>query len=461
MPECSDALVLFGVSGDLAYQQILPALYDMARRGQGDIPIIGVARSPWSIEQLIARARASVAARGSVDPEAFGRLAARLAYVAGDYHDPATFEALGRALGAAQRPLFYLAIPPSLFGPVVGELGKMACARHARVVVEKPFGRDLASARALNATIHRSFPEPAVFRIDHFLGKEPVQNLLYFRFANAFLEPIWNRDHVAAVEIDMAEAFDVRSRGRFYEEVGALRDVLQNHLLQVLSLLAMDRPASADGAAIDAARVALLEAIRPLSGRDLVRGQYRGYTRADGVAPDSRVETFIAARLRIENRRWDGVPFRIRTGKCLATTHTEVRVRLKPPAHALFDAATSSHRNELVFGLSPDVFIALTARAKIPGEAMVGEDVRLVEHRCPGDHMGPYERLLGDALSGDRTLFASQASVEASWRVVDPVLKDHEPLFTYECGSRGPPQAERAEGAHDGRAVAGRVHQNR
>jgi glucose-6-phosphate 1-dehydrogenase len=254
----------------------------------------------------------------------------------------------------------------------------MACAEHARLVVEKPFGRDLASAHALSATIHRSFPERAVFRIDHFLGKEPVQNLLYFRFANAFLEPIWNRDCVAAVDIDMAESFDVRERGRFYEEVGALRDVLQNHRLQILSLLTMDRPASTEGAAIDAARVAVLGAIRPLRARDLVRGQYRGYVRANGVAPDSRVETFVAARLAIENRRWDGVPFRIRAGKCLATTATQVRVHLKPPAHALFDASESPHGNELVFGLSPDVFIALTARVKVPGEAMVGEDVRLV-----------------------------------------------------------------------------------
>ena len=463
MPERSDALVLFGVTGDLAYQQILPALYDMTRRGDDDIPVIGVARSGWSVEQLVARARASVADRGSVDAAAFDRFASRLAYVSGDYQDPATFEALGRALGAAQRPLFYLAIPPSLFGPVVGELGQMACAKGARVVVEKPFGRDLASAQALNATIHRSFPEPAVFRIDHFLGKEPVQNLLYFRFANAFLEPIWNRDHVAAVEIDMAESFDVRGRGRFYEEVGALRDVLQNHLLQILSLLAMDRPASEEGAAIDAARVAVLEAIRPLSGRELVRGQYRGYTQADGVAPDSRVETFVAARLGIGNQRWDGVPFRIRTGKCLANTATEVRVRLKPPAHALFDVRESPHGNELVFGLSPDVFIALTARAKVPGEAMIGEDVLLVQRRCRADAVGPYERLLGDALSGDRTLFASQASVEAAWRIVDPVLKVHEPLFTYECGGEGPLEAAGAEraGGWFEPAVAGRIHQDR
>jgi glucose-6-phosphate 1-dehydrogenase len=443
MPEVSDALVLFGITGDLAYKQILPALYDMAQRGQGDIPVIGVARSPWSIKQLIGRVRESVAARESVDTSVFDRLAARITYVAGDYQDASTFEALGRALGAAERPLFYLAIPPSLFGPVVGKLGQMACAPRARLVVEKPFGRDLASAQALSAAIHQSFAEPAVFRIDHFLGKEPVQNLLYFRFANAFLEPIWNRDHVAAVEIDIVEAFDVRGRGLFYEEVGALRDVLQNHMLQILSLIAMDPPATADAASIDAARVSVFEAIQPLRRGDVVRGQYRGYLEADGVAPDSRVETFVAARLAIENRRWAGVPFRLCTGKCLAKTATEVRVRMKTPAHALFDARELKHGNEFVFRLSPEVFIALTARVKVPGEEMVGEDLRLVEHRCFPDVMGPYERLLGDALSGDRTLFASQASVEAAWRIVDAVLKENGPPFAYDCGTMGPPEAGR------------------
>jgi glucose-6-phosphate 1-dehydrogenase len=283
--------------------------------------------------------------------------------------------------------------------------------------VEKPFGRDLASAKALNLTIHQSFPEAAVYRIDHFLGKEPVQNLLYFRFANEFLEPVWTSDHVNDVQITMAEAFGVRGRGRFYEEVGAIRDVFQNHLLQILSLLTMDRPPADDGHAIDAAKVAVLEAIHPLRPIDVVRGQYRGYRSEDGVAPHSRIETYVAARLAIENRRWAGVPFWIRSGKCLATTATEVRVRLKRPARSLFDLRATTHRNEFSFGLSPDVFIALTAQTKVPGEAMVGEDVRLVEHRCPGDEMEPYERLLGDALRGDRTLFGSQAGVEAAWRV--------------------------------------------
>ena len=335
MPEPhSDALVLFGATGDLAYKQIFPALYAMTRRGHLNMPVIGVAKSRWTIEQLRARARESIAAHEDMDPKAFRRFAERLQYVAGDYQDAATFDALRGALGGAERPLFYLAIPPSLFATVVSEVARSGCATNARVVVEKPFGRDLASAKVLNTTIHQFFPEPAVYRIDHFLGKEAVQNLLYFRFANAFLEPIWSRDYIDSVQITMPEAFDVRGRGRFYEEVGAIRDVFQNHLLQILSLLAMDRPAASDGDAIDAARVALLKAIRPLRAIDMVRGQYRSYRNEDGVAPKSRVETYVAARLEIENRRWSGVPFLIRTGKCLALTATDVGVRLKRPVSA-------------------------------------------------------------------------------------------------------------------------------
>ena len=434
----SDALVLFGATGDLAYQQIFPALYALARRGRLDVPVICTARPPWTHDELIARVRDSVAQRESIDEAVFGALASRLQYISGDYADPATFSGLDAALGQASRPLFYLAIPPGLFGPVAKGLAALGCNAGARLVVEKPFGRDLASARALNRTLHEFFPESSIYRIDHYLGKEPVLNLEYFRFANAFVEPIWNGDSIASVQITMAEAFGVRGRGKFYEEVGAIRDVFQNHLLQVLALLAMEPPIDDSAASIDAAKVALLQSVRPLTPANVVRGQYDGYRQEPGVAPDSPVETFMAARLSIDNERWVGVPFGIRAGKCLAATVTEVRMQLKPPSTMLFDAEAASHPNEIIFGLGPDVSIAFAARLKARGEAMIGEPVHLVDVRKPGDEMRPYERLLGDALEGDRTLFGSQTAVEAAWAIVEPVLNQPEPPHLYKPGSAGP-----------------------
>ena len=437
----SDALVFFGATGDLAAKQIFPALQALTRRGQLDVPVIGVARSEWTDDQLKVRARESLAAHGGVDETAFTRLAARLRYVSGEYQDSSTYSRLREVLGPARRPIYYLAIPPSLFEAVVVGLADSGCIKGARVVLEKPFGRDLSSARALNATLSRFFPEESIFRIDHYLGKEAVQNILYFRFANSFLEPVWNRHYVDRVEITMAEAFGVQGRGRFYEEAGAIRDVVQNHLLQVVALLAMEAPVGNDAEGVRDAKAQAFKAMQPLNPSEVVRGQFRGYRDEDGVAPNSQVETFAALRLHIESWRWAGVPFYIRAGKNLPITATEVSIDLKRPPQLLFADVPSATPNRFRFRLSPHVELGLAARAKLPGETMAGEDVQLVACHEHGGEMAPYERLLRDAMRGDQSLFAREDSVEHAWRVVEPVLGQTTPPEQYEPGTWGPPQA--------------------
>ncbi len=462
-PPRSDALVIFGITGDLAYQKIIPALQAMERRGNLNVPVVGVARSGYSKEKLVERMRASLEDHGGADPEAFTALTERLRYVDGDYTEHATFARLRQTLGDAARPLFYLAIPPSLFETVVQHLHESGSATKARVVVEKPFGRDLASAHELNAVLRSVFPEESIFRIDHFLGKEPVQNLAYFRFANTFLEPFWNRNYVDSVQITMAEKFGLRKRGRFYEQVGAIRDVVQNHLLQVLALVAMDPPSGLDRDAFLNERVRLLKSIRPLTSDDVVRGQFDGYRDLDGVAPDSDVETYVALRAHVETWRWAGVPFYIRAGKRLPVTCTEVLVELKRPPRDVFDEPHPGHPNHVIFRLGPDVNITLGARAKLPGEEMAGEDVELMAHHQSGDVMEPYERLLTDAMEGDPDLFSRQDIVETSWRIVDPILDDATSIASYAQGSWGPKESDRlledGAGWHEpARKAAGEEH---
>ncbi|MEP7153916.1 MAG: glucose-6-phosphate dehydrogenase [Nitrospira sp.] len=441
----SDALVLFGVTGDLAHKMIIPALYAMTKHGVLNVPVIGVAAPKWSLAQLRKHATDSIKQTGKIDDrDALDHLLSLLQYVGGDYNDPGTFNALKQALGDAKRPAHYLAIPPSLFAAVIQGLGAAGLAKAARVIVEKPFGRDLDSAQKLNRIAQSVFPEDSIFRIDHFLGKEAIMNILYFRFANSFLEPIWNRDCVASVQITLCEDFGVKGRGAFYESTGCLRDVIQNHLFQIVSLLAMEPPAYQGYSAVHSEKAKVFQAMRPLQPDDVVRGQYTGYRKEPGVAKNSDVETFCALRLFIDSWRWEGVPWYLRAGKCLATTAAEVLVELKPPPQRLFDDSRpgAGRANYLRFRLSPSSAVALAARVKRPGKEFIGDQQELYLLEEQSGEETPYERLIGNAMAGDGALFTREDAVEAAWRVVDPVLKTHHRIRPYKRGTWGPKEAD-------------------
>ena len=439
--ELADAFVFYGASGDLAFKQIFPSLQDLVAAGELDIPIIGVASSDWSVDDLRARARESIEEHGTLDEDAFSRLAGLLRYVAGDYEDPKTYEALRDQLEGCVRPVHYLAIPPSLFSVVVNGLAAVGCNENARIVVEKPFGRDAKSSEELNELLHRHFSEERIYRIDHYLGKDPVQNIVYTRFANPIFEPVWKRSYVRAIQITMAESFGVEDRGSFYDQVGTIRDVLQNHLLAVVANLCMEPPSSGSSDAVRDARALLLKAVRPLTPADVVRGQYAGYRGERGVRPQSTTETFVAVRLWIDTWRWAGVPIYIRSGKHLPITTTEISVQFHRPPHDIFGEVVPRSSSHLRFRISPDISIAMGMRVKQPGDRMIGDDVELMLAEQPAVMVPPYVRLLGDAIKGSTELFTREDLVAAQWAVVEPILGDVTPVYPYEQGEWGPDEA--------------------